>query len=178
MTIPFEGMLHCREAKQNRQSREAKVSIRLDPSQFVMAIHRKALIFREMKSYSCRRLEHCRSGTSIIGLRRWPKWPGGPCPTIWINGCRRVASFIRDCPSQSCVNVDILEFNIAASQASMRASWVIVPSGDAQGAKRSVASLCSSMSSGEPAAVAHAWSDLIGQLADRIAANATSFNMP
>jgi uncharacterized lipoprotein YmbA len=76
------------------------------------------------------------------------------------------------------VNVDILEFNIVASQASMRASWVIVPSGDAQGAKRSAAELRSSMSSEDPAAVAHAWSDLIGQLADRIAADATSFNMP
>jgi uncharacterized lipoprotein YmbA len=76
------------------------------------------------------------------------------------------------------VNVDILDFNIVASQASMRASWIIVPSGDAQGAKRSAASLRSSMSSEEPAAVAHAWSDLIGQLADRIAADATSFNIP
>jgi hypothetical protein len=34
------------------------------------------------------------------------------------------------------------------------------------------------MSSEDPAAVAYAWSDLIGQLADRIAADATSFNMP
>jgi uncharacterized lipoprotein YmbA len=76
------------------------------------------------------------------------------------------------------VDVDILEFNIAVSQASMRASWIIVPSGDAQGGKRGTAELRSSMSSEEPAAVAHAWSDLIGQLADRIAADATSFNMP
>jgi uncharacterized lipoprotein YmbA len=76
------------------------------------------------------------------------------------------------------VNVDILEFNIAASQASMRASWIIVPSGDTQAAKRSVAELRSSMSSGEPAAIAHAWSDLIGQLADRIATDAASFNLP
>jgi uncharacterized protein len=76
------------------------------------------------------------------------------------------------------VNVDILEFNIVASQASMQASWIIVPSGNAQGAKRSAAELRSSMSSEDPAAVAHAWSDLVGQLADRIAADATSFNMP
>jgi hypothetical protein len=60
----------------------------------------------------------------------------------------------------------------------MRASWIIVPSGDAPGAKRSAAELRSSMSSEDPAAVAHAWSDLIGQLSDRIAADATSFNMP
>jgi uncharacterized protein len=76
------------------------------------------------------------------------------------------------------VNVDILDFNVDASHASMRASWIIVPSGDAQGTKRSAAELRSSMSSEDPAAVVHAWSDLIGQLADRIAAAATSFNMP
>jgi uncharacterized protein len=76
------------------------------------------------------------------------------------------------------VNIDILDFNIVASQASMRASWTIGPSADSQGAKRSAASLRSSMSSEGPAAVAHAWSDLIGQLADRIAADAVSFNMP
>jgi len=76
------------------------------------------------------------------------------------------------------VNVDILEFNIVASQASMQASWILVPSGGAQGAKRSAAGLRTSVSSADPAAVAHAWSDLIGQLADRIAADATAFNMP
>jgi uncharacterized protein len=76
------------------------------------------------------------------------------------------------------VNVDILDFNMVASQASMRASWIIVPSGDSHGAKRSTASLRSSMTSEEPAAVARAWSDLMGQLADRIAADATSFNTP
>jgi uncharacterized protein len=76
------------------------------------------------------------------------------------------------------VNVDILDFNIVASQASMRASWIIAPSGDAPGAKRSAAEMRSSMSSEDPAAVAHAWSDLIGQLADRIAADASSFNTP
>jgi uncharacterized lipoprotein YmbA len=76
------------------------------------------------------------------------------------------------------VNVDILEFSIVASRASMRASWLIVPSGDAQGAKRSTTELHSSMSSENPAAVARAWSDLIGQLADHIAADTASFNMP
>jgi uncharacterized lipoprotein YmbA len=76
------------------------------------------------------------------------------------------------------VNVDILDFHIGASQTSMRASWIIAPSGDAPAAKRSAAELRSSMSSEDPAAVAHAWSDLIGQLADRIAADATSFNVP
>jgi hypothetical protein len=53
------------------------------------------------------------------------------------------------------VNIDILDFNVDSSQASMRASWIV-------GAKRGVASLRSSMSSDEPAAVARAWSDLIG----------------
>jgi uncharacterized lipoprotein YmbA len=73
------------------------------------------------------------------------------------------------------INVDILEFTLVASQASMRASWLIVPAGGSQSAKRSVATLQGSMSSTEPASVAHAWSELIGQLADRIAADAASF---
>jgi uncharacterized lipoprotein YmbA len=76
------------------------------------------------------------------------------------------------------VNVDILEFNIVASQASMQASWLIIPPAGSQSGKRSVASLHASMASREPAAVAHAWSELIGQLADRIAADAASFHMP
>jgi uncharacterized lipoprotein YmbA len=75
------------------------------------------------------------------------------------------------------VNVDILEFNIVASRASMRASWTIVPSGNVSGAKRNTAELRSAMSSEDPAAVARAWSGLIGQLADRVAAAAASFNM-
>jgi uncharacterized protein len=75
------------------------------------------------------------------------------------------------------VNVDILEFNIDPSQASMQVSWIIVPSGHAPDGKRGAALLRTAMSSGEPSAVAHAWSDLIGQLADRIAADADSFNM-
>jgi uncharacterized protein len=74
------------------------------------------------------------------------------------------------------VNVDILEMNIVGLQASMRASWVIVPSGDPKAAKRSAAELRLSMSSEDPAAVAHAWSGLLGQLADRIAADAVVFN--
>ena len=73
------------------------------------------------------------------------------------------------------VDIDILDFNIAGSQASMQASWTIVPSGEAQSAKRSAASLRSTMNSEDAAAVAHAWSDLIGQLADHIAADAASF---
>src|SRR6202051_1004046 len=76
------------------------------------------------------------------------------------------------------INVDILEFTVVASQASMRASWLIVPTVGSQNAKRSVASLQGSMTSTEPAAIAHAWSELIGQLADRIAADAASFKIP
>jgi uncharacterized lipoprotein YmbA len=76
------------------------------------------------------------------------------------------------------INVDILEFTVVASQASMRASWFIVPTGGSQSAKRSVASLQESMNSTEPAAVVHAWSELIGQMADRIAADAASFKIP
>ena len=76
------------------------------------------------------------------------------------------------------VNVDILDFTIGPSQATLRASWIIGPSGGAQGAKRSTAELRSPMSAEDPAAVAHAWGDLLGQLADRIAADAASLNMP
>jgi uncharacterized protein len=73
------------------------------------------------------------------------------------------------------INVDILEFSVVGSQASMRASWLIVPAAGLQSAKRSVASLHEAMTSTEPAAIARAWSELIGQLADRIAADAASF---
>jgi uncharacterized protein len=76
------------------------------------------------------------------------------------------------------INVDILEFTVVASQASMRASWLIIPAAGSQSAKRSVASLQESMTSTEAAAVAHTWSELIGQLADRIAADAASFKTP
>lgn len=76
------------------------------------------------------------------------------------------------------VNVDILEFNIVASKASMRASWLIAPFGNTQGAKRNAAELNSSMSSEDPESVAHAWSSLIGLLADRIAADAATFGTP
>ena len=76
------------------------------------------------------------------------------------------------------IDVDILDFNFGVSRASMRASWTIVPSGDVQGAKRSEAELHSPMSSEDPASVAHAWSDLIAQLSDRVAADAASFKVP
>jgi uncharacterized protein len=76
------------------------------------------------------------------------------------------------------IDVDILEFTVVGSQASMQASWLIVPAAGSQSAKRSVASLQGSMTSTGPAAVAHAWSELIGQLADRIAADAASFKTP
>jgi uncharacterized lipoprotein YmbA len=76
------------------------------------------------------------------------------------------------------ISVDILEFTVVASQASMRASWLIVPAVGSQSAKRSVTSLQGPITSTEPAAVAHAWSELIGQLADRIAADAASFQVP
>jgi uncharacterized protein len=76
------------------------------------------------------------------------------------------------------IDVDILEFTVVGSQASMRASWMIVPAAGSQSAKRGVASLQGTMTSTEPAAVAHAWSELVGQLADRIAADAASFKTP
>jgi uncharacterized lipoprotein YmbA len=76
------------------------------------------------------------------------------------------------------VDVDILEFRASASQASMQASWLIVPSLGSQSAKRSVASLQRPLSSADPAAIARAWSELIGRLADAIAADAASFTAP
>jgi uncharacterized lipoprotein YmbA len=76
------------------------------------------------------------------------------------------------------INVDILEFTLTTKQATMRASWLIVPTVGAQNTTRSVASVQTSMNSTEPKAVAHAWSLLMGQLADHIAADAASFTMP
>jgi uncharacterized lipoprotein YmbA len=76
------------------------------------------------------------------------------------------------------IDVDILEFTVIGSQASMRASWLIVPAAGSQSAKRSAATLQGAMTSMEPAGVARAWGELIGQLADRIAADAASFPGP
>jgi len=76
------------------------------------------------------------------------------------------------------VDVDILEFSISASQASMQASWLIIPAAGSQGAKRSVASLHGALRATDPAAVARAWSELLGQLAEHIAADAAAFNSP
>jgi len=76
------------------------------------------------------------------------------------------------------INVDILEFTVVASQASMRASWLIVPAAGSQSAKRNAALMHGSLTSTEPAAVARAWSEFIGELADRIAADAASFKTP
>lgn len=73
------------------------------------------------------------------------------------------------------INVDILEFTVVGSQASMRAGWFIVPAAGSQSTKSGVASLQASMTSREPAAVAHAWSELIGRLADHIATDAATF---
>jgi uncharacterized lipoprotein YmbA len=76
------------------------------------------------------------------------------------------------------IKVDILEFNVSGSQASMRTSWLISPSAGGAGAKRDMAWLHASIDSAEAPAEAHAWSELIGELADRIAADAASFQIP
>ena len=76
------------------------------------------------------------------------------------------------------VSVDILEFRVAGAQATMRSSWLVVPAGGMAVAKRSVASLHTEMPSTAPAAVARAWSVLLGQLADHIASDAASFTSP
>jgi uncharacterized protein len=76
------------------------------------------------------------------------------------------------------VDVDILGFNLVGSRASMRASWLIIPPTGAQSGKRGAASLECSITSAEPTGVARAWSELVGQLADRIAMDAASFVIP
>jgi uncharacterized lipoprotein YmbA len=80
------------------------------------------------------------------------------------------------------INVDILEFSIAGSRVSMQASWVITPGGGAAAGspapKRSEALLLDAMPSTQPDAIARAWSALLGQLADRIAADAALLGRP
>ena len=76
------------------------------------------------------------------------------------------------------LNVDILEFSMAGSRASMQVSWVISSAANSPDAKRSEALLLDSLSSTEPAAVVQAWSRLIGQLADHIAADTVSYKNP
>jgi uncharacterized lipoprotein YmbA len=77
------------------------------------------------------------------------------------------------------IDVDILEFSFVGSHASMQASWVITPAAvatatGAPAAQRGEALLQEAMASTQPAAVVRAWSELIGQLADRIAADAAA----
>jgi uncharacterized lipoprotein YmbA len=76
------------------------------------------------------------------------------------------------------VNVDILDFVTGSAQSSMSASWVITPAAGPQAARRNVATLNNPVAATDAAAVARAWSELIGQLADRIAADAASFKVP
>jgi uncharacterized lipoprotein YmbA len=76
------------------------------------------------------------------------------------------------------LDVDILEFTMSGSRAAMRASWLIVPALGSQSAKRSVASFQTPVIAVEPSAIVRAWSVLMGQLADRIAADAASRDPP
>jgi len=76
------------------------------------------------------------------------------------------------------INVDILEFSLDSSQGSMSVGWSITPAEGSQGARRDVALLHTPVTSSDPAAVARAWSNLLGQLADRIAADAAQFSAP
>ena len=91
------------------------------------------------------------------------------------------------------IDVDILEFTVSESHASMQASWVIIPgapspaaapaagppaAGSPAAAKRDEALLQCLMSSAQPAEVVRAWSDLIGQLANHIAADIVKSQTP
>lgn len=76
------------------------------------------------------------------------------------------------------INVDILEFSLSSSQGSMSVGWSTTPAEGSQGARRDVAQLHTPVTNSDPAAVARAWSILLGQLADRIAADAAQFTAP
>lgn len=76
------------------------------------------------------------------------------------------------------INVDILEFSLDSSQGSMSVGWSITPAQGSEGARRDVALLHTPVKNSDPAAIAHAWSNLLGQLADRIAADAAQFTAP
>jgi len=76
------------------------------------------------------------------------------------------------------INVDILEFSLDSSQSSMSVGWSITPAQGAQGARRDLALLHTPVTNSDPAAVARAWRILLGQLADRIAADAAQFTAP
>jgi hypothetical protein len=60
----------------------------------------------------------------------------------------------------------------------MSVSWVITPAAGPHAARRNVATLNNPVAAADAAGVARAWSELIGQLADRIAADAASFKVP
>lgn len=76
------------------------------------------------------------------------------------------------------INVDILEFTVDSSQGTMSASWSITPAAGSPSARRDMTMLHAPLATSDPAAVAHAWSVLLGQLADRIAADAAQFTAP
>lgn len=76
------------------------------------------------------------------------------------------------------INVDILEFTLTDSQSTLQASWMITPAQSPEAAKRGAATFTTAVAGTEPAAVARAWSVLVGQIADRIAADAASFSVP
>ncbi len=73
------------------------------------------------------------------------------------------------------ISLDILLFTIDSSQGSLQASWTITSAQTTDAAKRDVATVTTAVSGTEPATIAHAWSLLIGQIADRIAADAAAF---
>jgi uncharacterized protein len=76
------------------------------------------------------------------------------------------------------INIDILEFSLDSSQGSMSVGWSITPAAGSQVPRRDVALLHTFVTNSDPAAVARAWSILLGQLADRIAADAAQFTAP
>jgi len=76
------------------------------------------------------------------------------------------------------INIDILEFTLNSSEGSMSAGWSITPAAGSPATRRDVTLFHTPMASADPGAVVHAWSTLLGQLADRIAADAARFSAP
>jgi uncharacterized lipoprotein YmbA len=73
------------------------------------------------------------------------------------------------------VSIEILQFTITQTQASMQAGWIIDSSAAPEAGRRDFATVTMTVTDPSPATVARTWSALLGQLADHIAADASAF---
>ena len=76
------------------------------------------------------------------------------------------------------IGVDILAFTLSGATATMQVSWIITPAQQPETAKRSAATLTTPVTGTDPASVARAWSALVGEVAEHIAADAPTFKSP